>query len=121
MWRRALSLGSPRATLAFACGATALLAAAVAYSRRVAGVPLVAARDEDGVLGWLTRRELLERRARLREAAGAGTAELEALRALIAAERAREAAAEGGGGGGGVGGGSGEAEAPLTDDDLVLK
>ena len=119
MWRRALTLGSPRLALACACGATALLAAAAAYSRRVAGVPLVAARDEDGVLGGLPRRELLERRARLREAAGAGAAELEVLRALIAAERAKEAASGGGGGaGGGSGGGGDEA---LTDDDLVLK
>jgi len=111
MWRRALTLGSPRLTLAFAFGATALLAAGAAYNRRVAGVPLVAARDEDGVLAWLTRRELLERRARLREAAGAGAAELGTLRALIAAERAREAEAAGGA----------SPEEPLTDEDLVLR
>ena len=123
MWRRALNLGSPRLSLAVACGGTALLAAAAAYGRRVAGVPLVAARDDDGVFAWLTRRELLEHRLRRREAAGASESELEALRALLATERAREAAAAAAAAAA-VAASSGAAfdeDSALSDEDLVLR
>jgi len=121
MWRRALHFGSPRLSIAVACGGTALLAAAAAYGRRVAGVPLVAARDDDGVLAWLTRRELLERRVRWREAAGAGESELEALRALLATERAREAAAAAAAAAAESGGAALAEDAALCDEDLVLR